>query len=66
VRLFMIACKTQKKSRSVAVFATALLGTVHKTSCLLYPRKRTCAVQLTMPAMGQKRTFGGAEDAAIV
>src|SRR5262245_49985057 len=37
----MIACKTQKKSRSVAVFATALLGTVHKTSCLLFPRKRT-------------------------
>ncbi len=25
-------------------------------SCLLYPRKRTCAVQLGMSALGQKRT----------
>ena len=28
-----------------------------KRSCLLYPRKRTCAVQRRMSAMGQKRTF---------
>src|SRR4029450_9297476 len=28
-----------------------------KGPCLLYPRKRTCAVQLAMSAMGQKRTF---------
>src|SRR5262245_21873415 len=28
-----------------------------KRSCLLYPRKRTCAVQLGMSALGQKRTF---------
>src|SRR5262249_12456177 len=27
-----------------------------KSSCLLYPRKRTCAVQLGMSALGQKRT----------
>src|SRR5262245_9689559 len=27
-----------------------------KTTCLLYPRKRTCAVQLEMSAYGQKRT----------
>src|SRR5262249_24522953 len=27
-------------------------------SCLLCPRKRTCAVQLAMSAMGQKRTSG--------
>jgi hypothetical protein len=27
-----------------------------KWSCLLYPRKRTCAVQLEMSALGQKRT----------
>jgi hypothetical protein len=25
-------------------------------SCLLYPRKRTCAVQQLMSALGQKRT----------
>jgi hypothetical protein len=28
-----------------------------KTACPLYPRKRTCAVQLTMSALGQKRTY---------
>src|SRR5262249_11425923 len=27
-----------------------------KKACPLYPRKRTCAVQLEMSAMGQKRT----------
>src|SRR5262245_20182607 len=27
-----------------------------KTACPLYPRKRTCAVQLGMSALGQKRT----------
>src|SRR5262245_32578910 len=27
------------------------------TSCLLYSQKRTCAVQLEMSALGQKRTF---------
>jgi hypothetical protein len=27
-----------------------------KRSCPLYPRKRTCAVQLAMSALGQKRT----------
>src|SRR5262245_7861178 len=30
-----------------------------KTSCPLYPRKRTCALQLGMSDMGQKRTFIG-------
>ena len=29
-----------------------------KRSGLLYPRKRTCAVQLAMSALGHKRTFG--------
>jgi hypothetical protein len=29
-----------------------------KRSCLLHPRKRTCAVQLGMSALGQKRTLG--------
>src|SRR5262249_8443988 len=30
---------------------------IGKPSCLLYPRKRTCAVQQLMSALGQKRTF---------
>src|SRR5262245_57564128 len=29
---------------------------IGKTSCLLYPRKRTCAVHTLMSALGQKRT----------
>src|SRR5262245_7362167 len=29
---------------------------IRKQSCLLYTRKRTCAVQLGMSALGQKRT----------
>jgi hypothetical protein len=29
-----------------------------KKACPLYPRKRTCAVQLGMSALGQKRTCG--------
>jgi hypothetical protein len=29
-----------------------------KRSCPLYPRKRTCVVQLEMPAKGQTRTLG--------
>src|SRR5262249_55122372 len=28
-----------------------------KKACPLYPRKRTCALQLGMSALGQKRTF---------
>src|SRR5262245_7925373 len=31
---------------------------IGKPSGLLYPRKRTCAVQLVMSALGQKRTLG--------
>ena len=31
---------------------------LNRTSCPLYTRKRTCAVQLAMSAMGQKRTYG--------
>src|SRR5262245_25521758 len=29
---------------------------IHKRSCLLYPRKRTCAAHAPMSAMGQQRT----------
>src|SRR5262252_6757528 len=31
--------------------------TQRTSSCPLYPRKRTCAVQLVMSALGQKRTL---------
>src|SRR5215475_10453628 len=30
---------------------------IRKRSCLLYTRKRTCAVQTSMSALGQKRTL---------
>ena len=30
---------------------------IRKRSCLLYPQKRTCAVQELMSALGQKRTL---------
>src|SRR5262249_24129838 len=33
-----------------------------KGSCPLYPRKRTCAVQLVISALGQKRTSGHSFD----
>jgi len=36
--------------------ATAKAG-ISKTSCLLYCRKRTCAVHRLMSAKGKKRTF---------
>src|SRR5262245_53749399 len=32
---------------------------IRKRSCLLYPRKRTCATQQPMSAKGQKRTSAG-------
>jgi hypothetical protein len=45
----------------VALAAMSALGHERtlrrKKSCPLYPRKRTCAVQLGMSAKGQKRTF---------
>ena len=31
---------------------------IRARSCLLCPRKRTCAVHQLMSALGQKRTFG--------
>ena len=33
-----------------------------KWSCLLYPQKRTCAMQRGMSAKGQKRTFSPKEE----
>ena len=36
---------------------TNLVADVHLAACPLYPRKRTCAVQLGMSALCQKRTL---------
>ena len=40
----------------LAPIATAKAD-IGKLSCLLYPRKRTCAVRELMSALGQKRTY---------
>jgi len=40
---------------ALPLIATAK-ATFHERSCLLYPQKQTCAVQLGMSALGQKRT----------
>ena len=37
-----------------------------KSSCPLYPQKRTCAVQLEMSAKGHKRTFVGATHPPLI
>jgi hypothetical protein len=49
-------CAAQNAMSALASIATAKAD-IRKSSCLLYPRKRTCAVQLGMSALGQKRTF---------
>jgi hypothetical protein len=48
-------CAPQKAMSALPLIATAKANS-RKRSCLLYPRKRTCAVQLQMSAKGQKRT----------
>jgi hypothetical protein len=45
----------QKGTSALPPIATAKADS-RKRSCPFYPRKRTCAVQLQMSAMGQKRT----------
>src|SRR5262249_5266058 len=45
----------QKAMSALPPIATAKAD-IGKTSCLLYPRKRTCAAQLGMSALGQYRT----------
>src|SRR5262249_28364691 len=45
----------QKPMSALPPIATAKAD-FRKRSCLLYPRKRTCAVRLAMSALGQKRT----------
>src|SRR5262249_29311429 len=45
---------------SLTTFSTVSVKSRHMqctTACPLYPRKRTCAVQLAMSALGQKRTL---------
>jgi hypothetical protein len=44
-----------KPMSALPLIATAKADS-RNTSCPLYPRKRTCAVQLGMSALGQKRT----------
>src|SRR5215471_14673615 len=36
-----------------------------KPSCLLYPRKRTCAVQQLMSALGHKRTHAAQQNRSL-
>jgi hypothetical protein len=45
----------QQRMSALLPIATAKADS-RKRSCPLHPRKRTCAVQLGMSAMGQKRT----------
>jgi hypothetical protein len=49
-------CAPQKAMSALPLIATAKANS-RKRSCLLYPRKRTCAVQLQMSAKGHKRTY---------
>ena len=48
-------CALQKAMSALPPIATAKAD-IRKRSCPLYPRKRTCAVQPGMSALGQKRT----------
>src|SRR5262245_33059609 len=49
-------CALQRLMSALPPIATAKAD-IGKLSCPLYPRKRTCAVQLRMSALGQKRTL---------
>src|SRR5262245_41004956 len=48
-------CALQNVMSALHPIATAK-AKFRESSCLLYPRKRKCAVQLGMSALGQKRT----------
>ena len=54
----------QKAMSALHPIATAK-ATSRKRSCPLYPRKRTCAVQLGMSALGQKRTHAPQQTASL-
>src|SRR5262249_11343253 len=49
-------CAVQTSMSALPPIATANAYS-RKGSCPLYPWKRTCAVQIEMPAMGQKQTL---------
>src|SRR5262245_25820455 len=49
-------CAAQNVMSALPPIATAKAD-IRTRSCLLCPRKRTCAVQLGMSALGQKRTW---------
>src|SRR5262249_41742043 len=51
-------CAPQKSMSALPLIATAKAD-IGNPSCLLYPQKRTCAVQPEMSALGQKRTCSG-------
>jgi hypothetical protein len=50
-------CAPQKVMSALLPIATAKADS-RKSRCPLYPQERTCAVQLAMSALGQKRTSG--------
>src|SRR5262245_46916187 len=53
----IVPCQTSKLKEGSTMSALGHKRHMQrKTSCPLYPRKRTCAVQLGMSALGQKRT----------
>src|SRR5262249_1956039 len=49
-------CALQRLMSALPPIATAKAD-IGKLSCLLYPRKRTCAVQLRMSPLAQYQTF---------
>src|SRR5262249_7571794 len=53
----MCVCALQNVMSALPPIATAKAD-MRKWSCPLCPQKRTCALQLRMSAMGQKRTSG--------
>ena len=48
-------CAAQNGMSALPPIAT-IKADIRKTSCPLYPRKRTCAVHQVMSALGHKRT----------
>ena len=54
----------QKGMSALLPIATAKAN-FRKRPCLLYPRKRTCAVQLVMSAMGQKRNHAAQQKGSL-
>src|SRR5262245_61413240 len=57
-------CSAQAGMSALHPIATAKADS-RKPPCLLYPRKRTCAVQTAMSALGQKRTHAPQQTASL-